>query len=944
MRLTYASDNSAFFNDAFFDETNAIAITLLSQSSTQIVLQNTSTGIITTLNGSGFVLSDTAAPQAGTISSMSMTTGGGTPLGSVGNISWGLVAFDDALDALDQGNPNGLAALLNDRPIVIDASAATGSIDFETAFRNFAPIITQPITYLDSPFSDFIVGGTGDDRILLGAQSGATNAIIEATQGNDTISFSGLGDQAFAFIDYDFDYGGTGPLTATLNGQLNIGTIATSGFTDRLLDIDAILSADGLGLGGTTGDDTFNITLDAPHWIDIEGGEGDDVFNITLNDGVVRLTYLFGAQMAPSSGIVVDLEAGLVSNDGLGGQDTITVADTSGGLEIRATDFDDLLEGSDGNESFITERGNDTVDGKGGIDQIRYDRSDVTGVTVDLEAGTASGTWEGTAFTDQLTDIEVVRGSRTAADTLRGSAGEETLDGNGGSDLLVGRGGNDLLLGEEGDDTLEGGAGDDILQDGAGNDSLLGGDDDDTWEMDTGEDTFDGGAGIDTILVDLSGQMPQEFVVEVDFVAGDSGARGTTDLRDTFMNVENYTLIGDYDIDMLGDGMANTLRSDLGDDTLGGAGGADRLIAGAGNDSLLGDDGNDSLFGQDGDDTLRGGAGENRLSAGAGDDKLYGGDDADTMIGSSGEDLLAGNDGDDSMRGGSDDDRLFGNSGDDTLDGDSGADSLSGGNNNDSLLGGSGDDTLLGGNGNDTLRGEAGDNTLEGGAGDDKLYGGDDADTLEGGADDDLLVGAQGDDRLLADEGRDTLYGNAGEDTLNGGAGDDWASGGGDDDLLLGREGNDTMRGSSGDDRFFGGADNDVLAGNSGNDTLEGGSGNDRLFGGGNNDRIIGGAGADVMGGGAGADVFVFEAVSESVQGSGTRDRITDFTVGEDQIDLSGIASGLTFVTSYTGAGNEVRYNGTIGRLYIDIDGDGSSDFGLDLDGDPALTISDLVL
>jgi Ca2+-binding RTX toxin-like protein len=73
---------------------------------------------------------------------------------------------------------------------------------------------------------------------------------------------------------------------------------------------------------------------------------------------------------------------------------------------------------------------------------------------------------------------------------------------------------------------------------------------------------------------------------------------------------------------------------------------------------------------------------------------------------------------------------------------------------------------------------------------------------------------------------------------------------------------------------------------------------------------------------------------------------ITDFTAGEDQIDLSGLGSGLSFIAGngYSNTAGEVRYNGAIGRLYVDLDGDSASDFSVDLTGIPALTEADLIL
>ncbi|MCA3955771.1 VWA domain-containing protein [Vibrio vulnificus] len=70
-----------------------------------------------------------------------------------------------------------------------------------------------------------------------------------------------------------------------------------------------------------------------------------------------------------------------------------------------------------------------------------------------------------------------------------------------------------------------------------------------------------------------------------------------------------------------------------------------------------------------------------------------------------------------------------------------------------------------------------------------------------------------------------------------------------------------------------------------GNDTLDGGLGNDILYGQGGNDILIGGLGDDILTGGDGADIFKF--VDQTGLRDGERDTITDFTAGEDKIDLS---------------------------------------------------------
>ncbi len=71
-----------------------------------------------------------------------------------------------------------------------------------------------------------------------------------------------------------------------------------------------------------------------------------------------------------------------------------------------------------------------------------------------------------------------------------------------------------------------------------------------------------------------------------------------------------------------------------------------------------------------------------------------------------------------------------------------------------------------------------------------------------------------------------------------------------------------------------------ILAGTDGGDILQGHNGNDVIEAGAGADILRDGAGIDIMSGGAGADVFILTADSEA-------DTITDFTVGEDKLDLS---------------------------------------------------------
>ena len=74
-----------------------------------------------------------------------------------------------------------------------------------------------------------------------------------------------------------------------------------------------------------------------------------------------------------------------------------------------------------------------------------------------------------------------------------------------------------------------------------------------------------------------------------------------------------------------------------------------------------------------------------------------------------------------------------------------------------------------------------------------------------------------------------------------------------------------------------------TIQGDENNNELYGGGGDDTLYGGAGDDTLVGGAGDDTLEGDVGNDTFVIAT------GDGS-DTITDFTDGEDVIDLSAIS------------------------------------------------------
>ncbi|MCF6303953.1 MAG: M10 family metallopeptidase C-terminal domain-containing protein [Rhodobacteraceae bacterium] len=119
------------------------------------------------------------------------------------------------------------------------------------------------------------------------------------------------------------------------------------------------------------------------------------------------------------------------------------------------------------------------------------------------------------------------------------------------------------------------------------------------------------------------------------------------------------------------------------------------------------------------------------------------------------------------------------------------------------------------------------------------------------------------------------------------------------------------------------------------------------MIGGAGDDILVGGAGRDMLKGGAGADTFVFNAISDSV--AGANDRIKDFEIGIDQIDLSDLIPGsFTFIgdNGFSGTTAEimaVQKNGNT-ILRIDVDGDGTADMRIFVSGSIAFSETDFIL
>ena len=329
-------------------------------------------------------------------------------------------------------------------------------------------------------------------------------------------------------------------------------------------------------------------------------------------------------------------------------------------------------------------------------------------------------------------------------------------------------------------DLVDGGTGIDQMYGGTGGDRLV---IDNVHDLALEDPFGSDGGGIDTLVVRegygaslaqelplLSPQGRATFVLDDASEAGlPSGAEGFAQQVHPF--IENVSLMGSIDHDILGDGRDNRLIGNDGDNSIFGGAGADWLDGGEGDDWLQGGDGDDLMYGSGGDDmfvlglhesgvdtifdhsgvntvSLRG-ASESRLQVSLDGDDLkiaYDGRDVaviDQYVGH--EANFAGLDLGQGVRAFPDLLAEFlpqraGTADADILQAADGGEWLLGKEGNDSLLGSASADRLEGGDGGDTLSGGAGNDTYiirDGETGTDRIVDGQGSNTVE-------LVGYEG--------------------------------------------------------------------------------------------------------------------------------------------------------------------------------------------------------
>jgi Ca2+-binding RTX toxin-like protein len=687
-------------------------------------------------------------------------------------------------------------------------------------------------------------GGAAEGDVLIDVFEVTGSAFDDIIRGSDSFVYlnpgAGTPGSASGFV-VDFNAGFPAAQDVPLDsfpfqGQVGVAVVNNPG--------NNVLNGGGGNdlLEGRGGADTLN------------GGDGLDIASYETSPGAV---------MVQLPGVGADTQTQSAS-----GADA--TGDTFSSIEgLVGSRFNDTLTGNSLDNVLAGGIGSDVLDGKGGNDTVDYSNDhffrsgDTAGqVVVHLGLNNAQGTGEEFTFvpqrfgpplpflisTDTLISIENVTGT-DGNDTIVGNEKDNVLDGRGGNDVIDGGLGNDLIKGGDGTDTVSYASHDSL--------PLLVG------EQDVISLNFGSNSGSYTRSEIVSLRPLQFQVVETD----------------TLQRIENVS----------GSNHAETINGNDQDNILDGRGGNDVIDGGLGNDTIVGGAGIDTVSGLSHDglaplnnelDVFQLGlnGSDGFFTRGAGSSQIV---ETDTLRGI------------ENVTGSNASEFIVGNELDNVLNGRGGNNEFVGGGGNDTLISGSGDDLYVFFANAQNGTANIGNDTISDSGGNDSIF--IDANTLLDAqrVNNDLLLTLTGGTvRVLDQFGShpvETLFigstpltlatsmqGGIGSGIISGTDGNDEMDGGGGDDLLFGNSGNDRIIGGTGNDQLFGGAGNDVLNGGAGNDLLNGGPGNDRLSG------------------GLGHDTFVFapEVASAATLGGkpdqgANQDRIEDFTIGQDRIDLT---------------------------------------------------------
>jgi len=831
--------------------------------------------------------------------------------------------------------------------------------------------------------TDYVVGfgvdtpaGQGGNDTLIVDYSAATAAVVRSAalqtnsgEGYDSAISDGV-SRNVTFYGFDrFDI-----TTGSGNDNLNFSGINTA--ADQVFHTNG--GADTINLSQSTGTNfidggTGNDTM--------TGGSGNDTYVVDSVSDVVN--DFFGGVDTIQTGLATFSLAArpeIENLTGIGNVDQTLTGNAAANVIDGGLGADNMT-GGDGNDIYYVDNDNDQVNegagGSSGSDEVRTSISYTLGANVEnLTATSDAGlTLIGNALSNVITGAaggDILVG--TSGDSLVGNGGDDDFDLSGFtygtlSSAIGGDGGMDTLFADfssyagtviTGIGADSGGGSTGVFTDPAGffpvnilnyfssieRFVITGSAGDDTFTTGAGDDRIDGGGGVDTMA---GGTGDDDYVVDSDSdTVTENAGEGIDEIQTSLLsytlhsaNVENLAGLNAAGQTLVGDGQANRITGEIGNDIINGLGGNDTMLGGEGDDRYFVDQGGDMVLEASGE-------GYDRvltsvsyvLAAGSEIEKLTTNDNfATTAIDLTGNELGQ---------------YLFGNAGANRLDGAGGADVMVG-------LGG--DDRYY----IDT----AADRVIEGvGEGYDRVLSAvswtlqpdshvDKITTI-----DNLATTAI---NLTGNNLGQYIFGNSGANKLDGGGGGDVLAGLGGNDVYVTRSEADRVieDAGGGNDRVLAGASFVLQPGsevevlstidNLGTAAIDltGNALSQYLFGNEGANVLDGKLGNDILYGFGGTDTFEFT----TVLGAGNVDRIADFATGVDKIALDdfifvGLSSGALPASAFHvgsaahDADDRIIYDNASGTLYYDYDGSGigTAVAFATLNGAPILAASDFMV
>jgi Ca2+-binding RTX toxin-like protein len=293
----------------------------------------------------------------------------------------------------------------------------------------------------------------------------------EASETQTTAEYEDIKGNTISMVGKNLDSSNPGSVTGTVSdieisdsqGRLifdvsklslsfaEINAAAISPDSYSILEVLRLLLKGNDTITGTNGSEELMTSPDGGNDT-VYGLGGNDLFrggpgNNTLDGGAgldnlfYQSTALWDKTDPQIRGVVLDAVAGTATNP-WGGHDHIANFE-----KYRGSIRHDVMNGSGLNEKVVLLGGNDTLNGRGGVDTVDYSydasyKNGDHGITADLGSGKIIDPY---GRTDTVANMESLIATNFA-DTIKGSSRDEFFRAQGGDDQLMGRGGQDVFL------------------------------------------------------------------------------------------------------------------------------------------------------------------------------------------------------------------------------------------------------------------------------------------------------------------------------------------------------------------------------------------------------------------------------------------------------------------------------------------------------------------